>query len=304
MVGGGDDDVLSFVEITSVVLLSIFSRLLKYLFFPKYLRMLENGGKKSMVHKLAGRKVVPRPCTRVPPPTTHHFPLLVSTTSQLIRVDSAPSASMMQNSIGPDPAIMEAINRGNKVVFFDVALGGGGGGTDDAAADGGGKPLGRIKLELFVNDCPKTCENFRQFCTGEYSDPVTRVPLGYKNSTFHRVIKDFMIQGGDFLNNDGTGKMCIYGTSTFPDENLTAHKHDRPGMLCMANSGPNSNGCQFYISCKNAEWLDGKHVVFGKVLDDAGGDSMMTVRKCEAVPTKGGANQPRFPLRIVQCGEL
>ncbi|KAL3767737.1 hypothetical protein ACHAWU_010361 [Discostella pseudostelligera] len=210
----------------------------------------------------------------------------------------------MQNPTGPDPAIMDAINRGNKVVFFDVALGGGG--TDNAADDGssGGKPLGRIKLELFVNDCPKTCENFRQFCTGEYTDPVTRAPLGYKNSTFHRVIKDFMIQGGDFLNNDGTGKMCIYGTSSFADENLTTHKHDRPGMLCMANSGPNSNGCQFYITCKNAEWLDGKHVVFGKVLDDAGGESMMTVRKCEAVPTKGGANQPRFPLRIVQSGEL
>mmetsp|Transcript_30761 Transcript_30761/g.55728 ORF Transcript_30761/g.55728 Transcript_30761/m.55728 type:complete len:204 (+) Transcript_30761:102-713(+) len=203
----------------------------------------------------------------------------------------------MQNpNAGPDPAVMEAIHRGNKVVFFDIALGGG---TDDADGDEG-KPLGRIKLELFVNDCPKTCENFRQFCTGEHTDPVTHAPLGYKNSTFHRVIKDFMIQGGDFLNNDGTGKTCIYGGSTFNDENLTAHKHDKAGMLCMANSGPNSNGCQFYLTCKNAEWLDGKHVVFGQVLEE----SMMTVRKCEAVPTKGGANQPRYPLRVIQCGEL
>eukprot|EP00985_Skeletonema_marinoi_P017935 scaffold9946_cov81-Skeletonema_marinoi.AAC.1 len=162
----------------------------------------------------------------------------------------------MQKS-GPDPAVMEAINRGNKVVFFDVALGGGteapDGGTDE------GKPLGRIKLELFVNDCPKTCENFRQFCTGEHTDPVTRAPMGYKNSGFHRVIKDFMIQAGDFINHDGTGKSTIFGTSTFADENLTAHKHDGPGMLSSANSGPNSNGCQFFITCKKAEWLDGKH---------------------------------------------
>ena len=81
---------------------------------------------------------------------------------------------------------MDAINRGNRVVFFDIALGGGG---DNDNADDEGKPLGRIKMELFVNDCPKTCENFRQFCTGEHTDPVTRAPLGYKNSTFHRVIK-------------------------------------------------------------------------------------------------------------------
>lgn len=198
----------------------------------------------------------------------------------------------MQNS-GPDPAVMDAINRGNKVVFFDVALGGGTDAADGSTDDG--KPLGRIKLELFANDCPKTCENFRQFCTGEHTDPVTRAPLGYKNSTFHRVIKDFMIQGGDFINGDGTGKTSIYGTSTFADENLTSYKHDRPGILSSAN------GCQFFITCKKAEWLDGKHVVFGQVLGD---ESMMTVRKCEAVPTKGNANQPRYPIRIVQCGEL
>ena len=97
---------------------------------------------------------------------------------------------MMQS--GPDTAVLEAISRGNRVVFFDIALGGGG--TDDADGEQEGKPLGRIKLELFAKDCPKTCENFRQFCTGEHTDPVTRAPIGYKNSTFHRVIKDFMIQ--------------------------------------------------------------------------------------------------------------
>jgi len=95
----------------------------------------------------------------------------------------------MQNA-GADPAVMDAINRGNRVVFFDIALGGGG---DNDNADDEGKPLGRIKMELFVNDCPKTCENFRQFCTGEHTDPVTRAPLGYKNSTFHRVIKGTLV---------------------------------------------------------------------------------------------------------------
>ena len=96
-----------------------------------------------------------------------------------------------------DPAVMEVINRGNRVVFFDMILGGGNE-TKETTTDGTdeGKPLGRIKMELFVNDCPKTCENFRQYCTGEHTDPVTRAPIGYKNSSFHRVIKDFMLQGG------------------------------------------------------------------------------------------------------------
>ena len=99
------------------------------------------------------------------------------------------------------------------------------------------------------------------------------------------------------MNGDGTGKLSIYGP-TFPDENFI-HKHTRPGMLSMANSGPNSNGCQFFISCAKADWLDNKHVVFGQVLDDA---SMLTVRKCEAVPVNGTA--PRIPISIIQCGEL
>lgn len=107
-----------------------------------------------------------------------------------------------------------------------------------------------------------------------------------------------MIQGGDFLNHNGTGKMSIYGTS-FPDENLKTHNHAQPGMLSCANSGPDSNGCQFFITLAPTEWLDGKHVVFGKVLD---ADSMMTVRKCEAVPTNG--SKPQVPLKIVECGEL
>ena len=106
-----------------------------------------------------------------------------------------------------------------------------------------------------------------------------------------------MVQGGDFLNHDGTGKTSIYGPS-FADENFI-HKHDQPVMLSSANSGPNTNGCQFFITCAKADWLDGKHIVFGKVLD---ADSMLTVRKCEAAPVSG--TEPRIPIRVVQCGEL
>ena len=146
--------------------------------------------------------------------------------------------------------------------------------------------------------CPKTCENFRQFCTGEYLPTPASNPIGYKNSTFHRVIKDFMIQGGDFLNNDGTGKTSIYNAAPFADENFI-HKHDQPGLLSMANSGPNTNGCQFFITCQKCDWLDEKHVVFGKVLDEA---SMHLARKCEAVPVSG--NKPRLTLRVSECGEL
>lgn len=106
-----------------------------------------------------------------------------------------------------------------------------------------------------------------------------------------------MIQGGDFLHHNGTGKMSIYGTS-FADENFL-HKHDQPGLLSSANSGPNTNGCQFFITCGKADWLDGKHCVFGKVLD---AESMLTVRKIENAPVSG--TEPRIPIKIVECGEL
>mmetsp|Transcript_19631 Transcript_19631/g.45698 ORF Transcript_19631/g.45698 Transcript_19631/m.45698 type:complete len:112 (-) Transcript_19631:667-1002(-) len=111
-------------------------------------------------------------------------------------------------------------------------------------------------------------------------------------------MKDFMIQGGDFVKGDGTGQQSIYGT-TFADENFL-HRHDQPGMLSMANSGKNTNACQFFITTAKADWLDDKHVVFGKVLDAT---SMLTVRKCEAVPV-ANHQTPRIPLRITECGEL
>jgi len=106
-----------------------------------------------------------------------------------------------------------------------------------------------------------------------------------------------MIQGGDFVSGNGKGKISIYGTS-FADENFK-HKHNQPGMLSSANSGPDTNGCQFFITCEAANWLDGKHCVFGKVLDP---ESMLTVRRIESAPVQGTA--PRIPIRIVQCGEL
>lgn len=108
-----------------------------------------------------------------------------------------------------------------------------------------------------------------------------------------------MIQGGDFLNNDGTGSMCIYGSETFEDENFTL-KHDRPGLLSMANSGPNTNGSQFFITCNACDWLDGKHVVFGRVADSA---SMLTVRKIENVSV-GASSKPKLQVVITECGEL
>ncbi|KYO30029.1 nuclease-sensitive element-binding protein 1 [Alligator mississippiensis] len=156
-----------------------------------------------------------------------------------------------------------ASNPNNPVVFFDVTI--------------GGQEVGRMKIELFADVIPKTAENFRQFCTGEFRKDG--VPIGYKGSTFHRVIKDFMIQGGDFVNGDGTGVASIY-RGPFADENFKL-KHSAPGLLSMANSGPSTNGCQFFITCSKCDWLDGKHVVFGKIID-----GLLVMRKIENVPTE------------------
>ena len=151
-------------------------------------------------------------------------------------------------------------------------------------------------MELFKDIAPLTAENFRQLCTGEHK--VNRVPIGYKKSSFHRIIRDFMIQGGDFVKGDGTGRLSIYGDK-FADERF-ALRHDTPGLLSMANSGPGTNGCQFFITCNKCDWLDGKHVVFGRVLDPA---SMLVVRKIENVPT-GANNAPKVEVVISECGEL
>lgn len=136
----------------------------------------------------------------------------------------------------------------------------------------------------------------RQFCTGECRKDG--VPQGYKGCPFHRVIKDFMIQGGDFVNHDGTGATSIYGGCKFADETFQL-KHDAPGLLSMANSNArDTNGCQFFVTCNKCEFLDGSHVVFGRVVD-----GMLVMRKIENVPV-GPNDKPRLPVIIANCGML
>jgi peptidylprolyl isomerase len=159
----------------------------------------------------------------------------------------------------------------------------------------GGKPAGTLTLELFADTVPKTAENFRALCTGEKGMGKSGKPLSYAGTPFHRIIQGFMIQGGDFTRGNGTGGESIYG-ETFADENFEL-KHTGPGILSMANAGPNTNGSQFFITVAETPWLDGKHVVFGKVV--AGMD---VLKKMEAEGSRSG--KTTSPVVLESCRQL
>ena len=167
----------------------------------------------------------------------------------------------------------------NPQVFFDVTI--------------GGQNAGRITMELYADKCPKTADNFRALCTGEKGVGKSGKPLHYKGSSFHRVITEFMAQGGDFTAGNGTGGESIYGMK-FPDENFTV-KHSGRGDLSMANAGPNTNGSQFFMTFIPCTWLDGKHTVFGKVVD-----GFQVLDALESVGSQTGATKAQCV--IADCG--
>jgi len=166
-------------------------------------------------------------------------------------------------------------------VFFDITI--------------GGKPQGRVVFELYTDIVPKTAENFRALCTGEKGTGRQGKLLHYKGSAFHRVIPQFMIQGGDFTRGNGTGGESIYGEK-FADENFQM-KHTKPGLLSMANAGPNTNGSQFFVTTVATPHLNGKHCVFGEVVD-----GMQIIKDIESTPTNPG-DKPKQACVIADCGQ-
>jgi len=171
----------------------------------------------------------------------------------------------------------------NPKVFFDISI--------------GNRSVGRIVMLLRKDIVPKTAENFRALCTGEkgIDKGTSKKPLHYKNTIFHRIIPQFMCQGGDFTKGNGTGGISIYGNK-FDDENFQL-KHEGAGTLSMANSGRDTNGSQFFICTGNTSWLDGKHVVFGNVID-----GMNVVKEMDKMGTSSG--ETKKEVKIIDCGEL
>jgi peptidylprolyl isomerase len=191
-------------------------------------------------------------------------------------------AALRQVIQGEDYKPFHTVNPKNPRAFFEIAI--------------DGKPAGRIEMELFADTCPKTAENFLQLCVGTTSKAGK--PLAYKGSSFHRVIPDFMCQGGDFTLGDGRGGESIYGEK-FEDETFEgkAGKHFGRGTLSMANAGPNTNGSQFFLCTAATPYLDGKHVVFGQVVK--GYD---VVKKIEAVGSRSGKTSAK--VIISDCGRV
>lgn len=170
----------------------------------------------------------------------------------------------------------------NPRVFFDITI--------------GGVAIGRILMELYADVVPITAENFRALCTGERGIGRCGMPLHYKGSVFHRVVPDFIVQGGDFTAGNGSGGESIYGR-TFADENFEK-KHTGAGILSMASAGPGTNGSQFYILMTAAEWLDGKQVVFGEVVQGYG-----VLEQIEKVGSRLNGRTSK-PVVIADCGEI
>lgn len=168
-------------------------------------------------------------------------------------------------------------------VFFDIAI--------------GKRDIGRLVFELYTDYTPKTAENFRALCTGERGmSTISNKRMHYKGCAFHRIITGFMAQGGDFTKGDGTGGESIYSPK-FADENFI-RKHDSAGLLSMANSGPNSNGSQFFITFRDTPHLDGRHVVFGKLIS-----GLDILKVMERVSTDSN-DKPRTTVVITDCGQI
>ncbi|PAA59308.1 hypothetical protein BOX15_Mlig016826g1, partial [Macrostomum lignano] len=175
--------------------------------------------------------------------------------------------------------------RGHDFVYLDISI--------------AGEPAGRLVIELFKSVAPRTCENFRQLCTGERGvskhNPVEQFDLCYRKSIFHRLVPEGWIQGGDIWYGKGNGGESVYG-ETFDDENFIL-SHDRRGVVGMANRGRHTNGSQFFITLKSSRWMDTKFVAFGRVVEGSG-----VLERMESVGTVN--ERPLDEIQVADCGEF